>query len=44
MINQQISKIFYQIAEYYAMDDVAFKPQAYEKAARLIDGLDDVRK
>ena len=41
MINQQIAKIFYQISEYYAMDDVAFKPQAYEKAARLIEGLDD---
>ncbi len=29
------------MSEYYAMDDVAFKPQAYERAARLIEGLDD---
>ena len=41
MINQIISKIFYQMSEYYAMQDVAFKPQAYERAARLIEGLDD---
>ncbi len=41
MINQQISKIFYQMSEYYAMDEVAFKPQAYEKAARLIEGMED---
>lgn len=41
MINLQIAKLFYQIAEYYAMDEVAFKPQAYERAARLIEGLED---
>ncbi|MDD2753323.1 MAG: DNA polymerase/3'-5' exonuclease PolX [Candidatus Portnoybacteria bacterium] len=41
MINQSISKIFYQISEYYAMDDVAFKPQAYERAARVIEGVED---
>lgn len=41
MINQKISRIFYQMGEYYAMDDVAFKPQAYERAARLIEGLED---
>ncbi len=41
MINLQVAKIFYQIAEYYTMDDVAFKPQAYERAARLIEGLED---
>jgi DNA polymerase (family 10) len=41
MINLKVSKIFYQISEYYAMDDVAFKPQAYERAARLIEAMDD---
>jgi len=41
MINLQVAKLFYQIAEYYAMDEVAFKPQAYERAARLIEGLED---
>jgi len=39
MINQQIAKIFYQMSEYYAMDEVAFKPQAYEKAARVLESL-----
>jgi len=41
MINAQIAKIFYQIAEYYAMKEVAFKPQAYERAARLIESMED---
>jgi len=41
MINQNISKIFYQISEYYAMDDVAFKPAAYERAARVIESAED---
>ena len=41
MINQNIAKIFYQMSEYYAMDDVAFKPQAYERAARVIEGVED---
>ncbi len=33
MANQEIAKIFYKIALYFEMDDVPFKPQAYEKAA-----------
>ena len=41
MINLKISKIFYQIAEYYAMDEVAFKPAAYERAARLIEAMEE---
>ena len=41
MINAKIAKIFYQMAEYYVMADVAFKPQAYERAARLIESLED---
>ncbi|MEK7160692.1 MAG: helix-hairpin-helix domain-containing protein, partial [Patescibacteria group bacterium] len=41
MINQTIAKIFYQMSEYYAMDDVAFKPQAYEKAGRIIEDAED---
>jgi DNA polymerase (family 10) len=48
MINTKISKIFYQISEYLVMKDVAFKPQAYERAARLIESmeedLDDIYK
>jgi len=41
MINAKIAKIFYQMAEYYLMQDVAFKPQAYERAARLIESMED---
>ncbi|MBU1102737.1 DNA polymerase/3'-5' exonuclease PolX [Patescibacteria group bacterium] len=41
MINQKIAKIFYQMAEYYVMDDVAFKPQAYERAGRLIESMEE---
>ncbi|OGZ33627.1 MAG: DNA polymerase III [Candidatus Portnoybacteria bacterium RBG_19FT_COMBO_36_7] len=48
MMNSKIAKIFYQISEYLIMKDVAFKPQAYERAARLIESmeedLDDVYK
>lgn len=40
MINAKIAKIFYQMAEYFMMQDVAFKPQAYERAGRLIEALD----
>jgi DNA polymerase (family 10) len=41
MINQKIARIFYQMAEYLAMEDVAFKPQAYERAAGLIESMED---
>ena len=30
MTNQELSKIFHEIALYLEMDNVAFKPQAYE--------------
>jgi len=43
MANQEVSKIFYEIATYLEMQDVAFKPQAYEKAAlNLVTLSDDV--
>lgn len=41
MINPKIAKIFYQIAEYLVMKDIAFKPQAYEKAARMIESMEE---
>ncbi|MEE8131481.1 MAG: DNA polymerase/3'-5' exonuclease PolX [Candidatus Paceibacterota bacterium] len=41
MINQEIAKIFYEIAQYLEMDEVAFKPQAYEKAALNLETLSD---
>lgn len=40
MTNKEIAKILYEISEYLAMDDVAFKPRAYEKAAISIESLE----
>lgn len=37
MENQKIAKIFASIGEYLAMEDVPFKPQAYQKAAAALD-------
>ncbi len=39
MKNQEIAKIFYAISDYLKMDKVAFKPQAYEKAAAILESL-----
>src|SRR3989344_1138427 len=42
--NQIIAKIFYEISEILSLKNVQWKPQAYNKAARVIDDLDkDVR-
>jgi len=41
MKNQELAKIFYEIAQYLAMDDVPFKPYAYEKAALTIEALEN---
>ncbi len=41
MTNQEIAKILYEISEYLAMDDVPFKPRAYEKAAHSIEVLEE---
>ena len=38
-MNSQLAKIFLEIAEYLAMDNIPFKPAAYEKAARGIESL-----
>src|SRR4030043_661260 len=44
MTNKEIAKILYEVSEYLAMDDVPFKPAAYENAALSIETLeDDVR-
>ena len=40
MTNKEIAKILYEISEYLAMDDVPFKPRAYEKSALIIEGLE----
>ncbi len=39
MSNQEIAHILYNISEYLVMDDVEFKPRAYEKAAISIEAL-----
>ncbi|MCL5017048.1 MAG: helix-hairpin-helix domain-containing protein, partial [Patescibacteria group bacterium] len=41
LINQTIARIFREIAIFLAMENVSFKPQAYEKAADVIDELTD---
>ena len=37
--NQEIAKILYEIGEYLEMEDVAFKPRAYEKAGQSVEAL-----
>ncbi|TRZ64783.1 MAG: DNA polymerase/3'-5' exonuclease PolX [Spirochaetia bacterium] len=41
MTNQEIAKIFQNIALYFEMDGVSFKPQAYEKAAINLETLSE---
>ncbi|MFA5871337.1 MAG: DNA polymerase/3'-5' exonuclease PolX [Parcubacteria group bacterium] len=41
MLNLKIAKIFNQMAQYYMMKNDKFRPRAYERAARLIDGMED---
>ena len=38
-MNQELAKIFYNTALYLEMDEVPFKPQAYEKAAINLERL-----
>ena len=41
MNNQILAKIFYDIAEYLKMDEVQFKPYAYQKAAMFLEKLEE---
>ncbi len=41
MHNQEIAKILYEISEYLVMQDVPFKPYAYEKAAITLETLEE---
>jgi len=41
MKNQEIANIFYQIAIYLEMDNIPFKPQAYEKAGLALESLSE---
>jgi len=39
MVNQELANIFYEIGYFLEMEEVAFKPQAYEKAAIVLENL-----
>jgi DNA polymerase (family 10) len=39
MINQEIANILYEIGYLLEIEGIAFKPQAYEKAAIVLEGL-----
>jgi len=39
MKNEELAKIFFAMSQYLQMQDIAFKPQAYEKAAFTIQTL-----
>ena len=41
MKNQELAKIFYEIAEFLEVDGVSFKPYAYKKAAYSLENLKD---
>ena len=41
MRNQEIAKIFYEIANYLEMDEVAFKPYAYRRAAVGLESTEE---
>ncbi len=41
MKNQEIARIFYEIADYLEMEEVAFKPYAYKKAAVVLETLEE---
>ena len=40
-MNQELSKIFFEMAELLEMKGVQFKPRAFEKAAHSIEALDE---
>ena len=39
MTNQDIAKVLYEMSLLYEMDDIPFKPRAYERAALSIESL-----
>jgi DNA polymerase (family X) len=41
--NSDIAKMFFEIADAFELKGVAWKPQAYRRAAFAIDGIEDVR-
>ena len=40
MRNQELAQMLYEIGEFLEMEDVAFKPYAYQKAAIVLDALE----
>ena len=40
MTNQELAQIFYEIADYLKMEEVQFKPYAYQKAAIILENLE----
>ena len=40
MLNYEIAKIFYEIADFLEMEDVQFKPAAYRKVALALEVLE----
>lgn len=40
MTNREIADVLYEMAVFFEMDGVAFKPRAYEKAVQSIESLD----
>ncbi len=41
MRNQEIAKIFYEIANYLEMEEVAFRPYAYKRVANTLGALEE---
>ena len=41
MENQVVARILYEVAEFLALDGVPFKPQAYRRAAQVVELLDE---
>jgi DNA polymerase (family 10) len=41
MKNDELAQIFYELADYLEMDEVAFKPYAYKKAAAVLESLEE---
>jgi len=39
MKNQEIARIFYEIADFLEMEEVSFKPYAYQRAALSLETL-----
>ena len=41
MKNQELANIFYEIADFLEMEEVAFKPYAYQKVAIVLENLEE---